>query len=637
MAARHGRRFKTASEVIQNLYDGIDVNAPDEYGFTFLMNAIEYQQIELVSLLLRCGANPNLGYGAEDHGRPLFDAVEKGQTEIIRLLLRFGANLNLLESKTESVRLAFARSDINTIAYLLDRGLDPNLKLTDRRYSETLIITAVRNRLDPLVHKLLEYELFLDEKDYDGKTCLHYAVLNENLLIVQKLLVAGANPNIYDDDGVYILATAIQTRNEDIIFMLINHGADMEKIHVDRQWANVLQDRQNTTCGDWLVCAYDMMFHVLSKREPAAKIEKLALCTNQLGLFYKLIKKGADVNKHNNLRESILDSCIECLLTRRYDKATTHLLMRNLLEGGATVTSMRTFPYIPSTVYQVASRAILQLLIDHGLLMMIRDGNNTSSLPIHQALHNTDLELITYLVRNLHVDTEICDHQGRTAVMYAAALDQVPQMLLLKELGANMNHTCQNGHSLLQHSVQPDYIGDAFEWLINQTDLGTILDVLDCEAVVETPIYAQYIIKHVSLGYAGTDYDYIDNRIEISTDENVEFHKQCKEEIELLHKTLVGGTKLSILITLEKDSKVGRNRWMRAYTASEEFANKFPIFYKELKEKFDEAAAVQNLIYKACSKMCTKLFQVDYSANIVILDTISSYLDMDDFENLCRL
>ncbi|KAJ8674723.1 hypothetical protein QAD02_010509 [Eretmocerus hayati] len=567
MERRYARRSKTASEVIQNLYLGIDVDARDGYGFTFLMNAIESQQIEIVEMLLRCGADLNLGYGAKDHGRPLFDAVEKGQTEIIRLLLNFGANIEVLETKCESIRLAIGWSDIMTFSYLLDMELDPNLSLSDNRYSESLLIGAVRNRLDTLVDKLLGYTIDLDVQDYDGKCALYYAVLHENVNIVRKLLDAGANPNMYDDDDHYLLATPIQTRNDEIVLMLIENGANMENIHVERRWAN------------------------------------LALYTNQLGLFYKLVKKGANVNKHNILRESILDSCIECLQQKRYDKATCHLLMENLLRGDATVRSMRMFPFVPISIYSIGSRPILQLLLDQRMMMMIRDVSDSSLLPVHEALHNTDMNMITFLVRDLRVT----DSEDRTAVMMAAALDLVPQIQLLQDLGADMNHRSNNGGSLLQHSVQPHCTGHAFEWLINESDMDTILEVLDSPQVLVMRIYAEYILRHITLTHANTDYDMIDNRTENSSESKKKFYKRCKEEIKLLRQTMVGGINLSILMSLEEDSKLGRNKLMRTYIASKKkFDKTFPIFHLELREKFRRAEKVQNLIYKASSKMCKK-------------------------------
>lgn len=89
------------SEVHNILIKGIDINAHDEEGCTPIFMAVHKSSVELVSILLEAGANPDLGNMMYER-TPLmvltYDWNNKS-VEICNLLLKYGANVNSIDKE----------------------------------------------------------------------------------------------------------------------------------------------------------------------------------------------------------------------------------------------------------------------------------------------------------------------------------------------------------------------------------------------------------------------------------------------------------------------------------------------------------------------------------------------------------
>jgi len=148
-----------------------------EYGTTLLAFAIIYKP-EMVQFLLEHGANPNL---SDYEGfTPLMFAADYNDNDdvtIIHLLLKFGANPNTRNSYD-----------------------DPGY---------TALYYAVDNENRKVIDALLKNGANINLKYKDGQTLLHFIITGSNLVVgsgmlendIKQLLVAGANPNITDDEG----------------------------------------------------------------------------------------------------------------------------------------------------------------------------------------------------------------------------------------------------------------------------------------------------------------------------------------------------------------------------------------------------------------------------------------------------
>jgi ankyrin repeat protein len=109
------------------------------------------------------------------------------------------------------------------------------------------LITAVRNRDSDKVLELLAAQPRVDvnQRSVDGTTALHWAVYNNDIALVDRLLAAGANPNARNDYNSTPLVEAAVVGNVDVIRKLLKAGADVESPNADGQTALMVIARSN--------------------------------------------------------------------------------------------------------------------------------------------------------------------------------------------------------------------------------------------------------------------------------------------------------------------------------------------------------------------------------------------------------
>ena len=220
----------------------------------------------MVELLLRAGANPNLpgnvdrqiqgrGFVSPQGGTlvPLRFAILQNEPEVVSLLLRFKADPNANDGWGSRQPLVFdALSNTNILKALLDAGVDPNrldriqpnniaeqgesplMSVVGSSFYETADGNLTAAKL------LIAHDANLNFKNRDGKTALHYAVSVGNLELVKLLLDNKADPNAEDNNGITPLAVAKAEQNNgvgtvagplrsatgvDIAALLRSHGA----------------------------------------------------------------------------------------------------------------------------------------------------------------------------------------------------------------------------------------------------------------------------------------------------------------------------------------------------------------------------------------------------------------------------
>ncbi len=140
---------------LQGLFEkGFDApNIRDGKGNTLLMLASYNEQLEMTSVLLENGGDPQL---ANDMGQiPLAGAAFKGNTAMAKLLIEHGADVNagMPDGKTPLMFAAmFNRLEI--IDLLLEHGADVSIKSMDGSTAQTMAqvmgAEAARTKLEKL-------------------------------------------------------------------------------------------------------------------------------------------------------------------------------------------------------------------------------------------------------------------------------------------------------------------------------------------------------------------------------------------------------------------------------------------------------------------------------------------------------
>lgn len=165
--APHISNFKKVMALFQK-WPVTSMDQP-KIAISALLKCCETGDIDVVTLLLKHGANPN--GTLTNSGTPLSRAIDYNHIEMVKILLKSGAKIDFSS-------LAFASGgyhrtpSVELLKMLLDHGANANLR------------------------------------NFEGNTPLHFAVKTANKEIVSLLIANGADPNLKNKGGVSALDLA---------------------------------------------------------------------------------------------------------------------------------------------------------------------------------------------------------------------------------------------------------------------------------------------------------------------------------------------------------------------------------------------------------------------------------------------
>ncbi|MGB6064674.1 MAG: ankyrin repeat domain-containing protein [Desulfomonilaceae bacterium] len=210
------------SDVVQFVVaKGVDVNAKGKYEqTTALILASKKGRIEIVMFLLDKGADVN----ATDRNREtaLRSAVAGSHTELIKILLKRGANPNVQSHFSTSLELAAMKGSTGIVKLLLDSGADANAKSL---YGKAPLISAASEGYTDIVELLLDNGANTEMKSAGGDTPLILAASKRRADIVRLLLNKGADVNARSARGETALMRALA--DLEIVKLLLEKGADV--------------------------------------------------------------------------------------------------------------------------------------------------------------------------------------------------------------------------------------------------------------------------------------------------------------------------------------------------------------------------------------------------------------------------
>lgn len=152
---------ENCKEIVQLLSTNVNIDEPNEYGQTALLNALSDNKTNLALALIDVGAD--ITVKSEDNETTLFLAAEAG-------------NLILLK-------------------HLIAKGIDINEPNSD---GLTPLAIAIKEENLKAIELLIKKGATIDLKDNQGKTPLHHAARTDNPKIIDLLIQHGANPKKKD-------------------------------------------------------------------------------------------------------------------------------------------------------------------------------------------------------------------------------------------------------------------------------------------------------------------------------------------------------------------------------------------------------------------------------------------------------
>ncbi|KAK6640940.1 hypothetical protein RUM44_012638 [Polyplax serrata] len=185
---------------------------------------------------------------------PLMKACSMGKSEVVAFLLQQGANPNLHKELFTPLMACCSstcfsdESKLNCVQYLLQYGADVNA--TDK-YRMTALMYAVQTLNHTVVDFLLTVPgLMINLQDKEGSSALFYAVINNNLELVKKLVDAGSDTTLIDRYGRTVLNIALLKEFQDVAKILgleENHvGNSSEKYKLNDHPLNELPSPNGT-------------------------------------------------------------------------------------------------------------------------------------------------------------------------------------------------------------------------------------------------------------------------------------------------------------------------------------------------------------------------------------------------------
>ena len=348
-----------SKEVLQAMIShGSDVNSTNTNNVTPLMMACQKGNIDVISVLLTAGSNPNL---ANDDGDTwLHCCVEVGcSKEVLEAIINHGVDVNAANNiNVTALMIACQKADIDAIGVLLNAGSNPNI---GKDNGDTCLHYAVEGGCGKEVLKaLITHGANINATRKNKVTTLMIVCKNQNVEAADLLLNAGANPAIADADGNTCLHYAVsEDCSKEILETITNHGADVNATNNKNHTALMM------ACGKRNVDAFNVLLNAGADTSVVSlygntwlHLAVLGSCNK--GILQGIVNYGVDVNAVNNEGSTALMLACE---TGQMASVTV------LLEAGTdtAIFDVHGDTCLHKLFHRECNQNILWLLLHHGV------------------------------------------------------------------------------------------------------------------------------------------------------------------------------------------------------------------------------------------------------------------------------
>jgi ankyrin repeat protein len=166
------------------------------------------------------------------------------------------------------------------------------------------LVLAVRNKEFSAARSLLEAKTRPDvnQRSADGTSALHWAVYHNDVDLVERLLVAGADPDASNDYGATPMSEAAVVGNVDVLTKLLKHRADVESRNADGQTALMILARTDNVDAAKLLIKRGADVNAREAWRGQTPL-MWAAAEARPDMVKLLISRGAEVNARSNVNE----------------------------------------------------------------------------------------------------------------------------------------------------------------------------------------------------------------------------------------------------------------------------------------------------------------------------------------------
>jgi WD40 repeat protein/ankyrin repeat protein/serine/threonine protein kinase len=429
-------------EALNCLRSGCDVNERNTYGHTSLSLAAGCGHREMTRLLLDHQADPNL---PDDNGdTPLHRAIQQNKVAVIPELLK-KADINARDRRGATpLILAIQRRHGEIVDELLKHS--PDLKAIESATGWTALTFAVLDEDVGLVTKLLKAGANIDGPNRDTGTALHIAIKLRLVGAVRLLLENHAALGSADEQGLTPLHMAVAILgDENVVRLLIKSGAELE---TKTNWGATALSLAAIKGNEAIV---KILLDANADKEARENHGNTPLQSAVVGKHATVVRlllgQKADIDARDNIGMTALH--LACLGTGDAS------CVRCLLDAGAS-TELKDKRGYTALHYAAGfgNGPITRLLLNRGAKPNSVDAGRDT--PLHVVvLHpeQTNLEVVRALL-SAGADPNVENRRGTTPFQYACLLSDLSVVRLMLEYHADAAARDKNARSAAVYAVR---------------------------------------------------------------------------------------------------------------------------------------------------------------------------------------
>lgn len=460
---------------------GADVDARNKEGVTPLSIAVQKEDIAIVKLLTKAGANIHT---KDTNNKSPLDWALSGSNEMLEAVVN-ASNVNSQDSEGNTPLHIAINTDapLSKIQYIISLTDDVNTRNRDgnsalflaimknrQKVGEMLlaknadIFSSNTNNNSPLrlalkyggsIQDWLITSKTINAKDGSGNSVLHYAAEWQYGEAIQSLLVKGADIKAKNANGETPLFSAAKTNNPKIIQIIVDGGADVQSR--DNLGSTAIHTAVRWDAPESIEKLVELGINVNAQNTAGKSPLAEAVVSSKYDIAKKLLKYNADPNSCDSNGVTVLMDAIRgCNLNNvqlllkyganpnvqevngrnAYHEAAftgDRQIIRVIREAGGNPLSRDKQGNTPFSIVLDKDVEIIKEVLGNSKNITDSDGNT----PVHIVVKlKAPDSILRFLITNGYpLDTRNAD--GYTALNYAIEADDTANSLLLLENGAN--------------------------------------------------------------------------------------------------------------------------------------------------------------------------------------------------------